>query len=283
MFACHSGDKRSGGLALGTYSDTLNGGRSGAAVKPGNSGASLMVQRVTGEMQPRMPIGGEALSAGEIATIRAWIDQGARMNPGAEPAQAKWEAPLALSRPKVPQATWSGWTGPLDSFVAAYLTRHGVTEPALVSDAVFVRRAYLDIQGLLPAPGEARGFVDDRTSGKRERLVEKLLGDQRRYAENWISFWNDLLRNDEGVSYYSETASRKSITNWLLAALQANLPYDQIVSKLLNPAAPGDPDGFLIGVNWRGDCQRQPDTRYAGGAEHGADLSRRQSEVQFLP
>ena len=60
------------------------------------------------------------------------------------------------------------------------------------------------------------------------------------------------MRNDEGVNYHNETASRKSISNWLLSALENNLPYDQFVYKLLNPTAPTDPAGFLIGVNWRG-------------------------------
>src|SRR5438105_3869529 len=73
-FSCHSQEKRSGGLSLATYSDVLNGGRSGAAIKPGNSGTSLMVQRITGDRQPRMPMGGPALSATEIAAIRSWID-----------------------------------------------------------------------------------------------------------------------------------------------------------------------------------------------------------------
>ena len=54
------------------------------------------------------------------------------------------------------------------------------------------------------------------------------------------------------MTYYSETAGRKSITDWLLTALQSNTPYNEWVSKLLNPVGPNDPDGFLIGVNWRG-------------------------------
>src|SRR5438477_9606105 len=120
-FSCHSQEKRSGGLSLATYSDALNGGRSGAAIKPGSSAASLMVQRITGEMQPRMPMGGPALSATEVAIIRAWIDQGARSNPTAAPAKSKWEAPLALKGPAVPEPVWKNWTAPLDRFVAAYL------------------------------------------------------------------------------------------------------------------------------------------------------------------
>src|SRR5258708_2975357 len=44
---CHSQEKRSGGLSLATYADVINGGRSGAAVKPGNSAGSLVMQRLT--------------------------------------------------------------------------------------------------------------------------------------------------------------------------------------------------------------------------------------------
>ena len=83
--------------------------------------------------------------------------------------------------------------------------------------------------------------------------MTRLLEDNEKYAAHWISFWNDLLRNEDGVTYFSETAGRKSITDWLLPALQANLPYDQFVTKLLNPTASADPDGFLVGVNWRGE------------------------------
>ena len=127
------------------------------------------------------------------------------------------------------------------------------SEPTLVSDALFARRVYLDVWGLLPAPEELQAFLADRTPAKREALVATLLADDEKYAEHWISFWNDLLRNEDGVTYFSETAGRKSITDWLHAALTSNLPYDQFVTKLLNPAAPGDPEGFLIGVNWRGE------------------------------
>jgi hypothetical protein len=122
----------------------------------------------------------------------------------------------------------------------------------VVSDRVFARRVYLDVWGLLPSPRQLRTFLKDRSPQKREKLVTMLLADSRQYSENWISFWNDLLRNDEGVNYHSETASRKTISPWLLTALTNNLPYDQFVYKLLNPTAPTDPEGFLIGVNWRG-------------------------------
>ena len=250
--ACHSQEKRSGGLSLATYQDVLDGGRSGAAVRPLRAGTSLLIQRIEGQTAPRMPLGGTPLSESEIAVIRAWIDEGARATPQSAAAKPKWEAPLALKQPPAAQATWKGWSGPVDSYVAAYLAKQGVAEPARVSDRAFARRAYLDIQGLLPPPEALDAFLADRSPGKRERLVTQLLADSRKYSENWISFWNDLLRNDEGVNYYSETASRKSISDWLLGALESNLPYDRFVAKLLDPELPADPEGFLIGVNWRG-------------------------------
>lgn len=210
------------------------------------------MQRITGETQPRMPLGGAPLSERETAIIRSWIDQGARATPSSEAAKAKGESPLPLSSPDPVPQVWTSWTAPLDRFVAAYLSAQGVKEPQAASDAQFARRATLDIWGLLPEPDALRAFLNDRGPDKREKLVARLLSDETKYAEHWISFWNDLLRNDEGVTYHSENASRKTITDWLLASLKSNLPYDQFVSKLLNPTTPSDPEGFLIGVNWRG-------------------------------
>jgi mono/diheme cytochrome c family protein len=249
---CHNQDKRSSGLSLGTHDDILAGGRTGAVVKPGNSADSLIIKRLKGEVQPRMPLGGDPLSDAEIATIRTWIDQGARATPTSAPAKTKWEAPIGLTAPAVPGVTWARWADPIDRFTATYLAKHGVAEQAVVGDAEFARRAYLDIWGLLPNPDQLHSFVGDKNPAKRRTLVLALLRDTQKYSENWISYWNDLLRNDEGVTYFSEVATRKSITPWLMNALETNKPYNQWINQLLNPTEPADPDGFLTGVNWRG-------------------------------
>jgi len=250
--ACHNAEKRSGGLSLANYQDVLSGGRTGAAVKPGSSATSLVVKRITGAIQPRMPFGGDALADSEIALIRSWIDQGARATPASAAARARWDPPLALSAPPVPNSLWKGWTDPVDRFTARYLVDQKVRQPSLVSDGEFLRRAYLDIWGLLPDPAQSQEFLKDTRPDKRGQLVAKLLADNTKYSENWISYWNDLLRNDEGVAYYSDTAARKSITGWLLNALESNEPYNQMITELLNPTKDTDPDGFLVGVNWRG-------------------------------
>jgi mono/diheme cytochrome c family protein len=250
---CHSQDKRKGGLSLATYDDLLEGGKDGAIVRPGNSANSLLVHRLTGEVEPQMPKDEAPLADAELALIRLWIDQGARATPTSPAARAPWEAPLGLERPAVPAIVWNGWIEPPDRFVASYLAGRKASRPASVSDAVFARRVFLDVLGLLPSLEDLHAFVDDRAPGKRDALVARLLANDEKYADHWISFWNDLLRNEDGVTYFSETAGRKSITDWLLPALRANLPYDQFVSKLINPTQASDPDGFLVGVNWRGE------------------------------
>ncbi len=250
---CHSQDKRKGGLSLATYEDALEGGRNGPVIRPGNGAGSLMIHRVRGDVEPQMPKDEDPLSAAQIALLRSWIDQGARLTPTSARAPQPWEAPLALTRPAVPFVPWTRWTTPLDRQVAAYLisTRH--SEPAAVSDQLFARRAYLDVWGLLPTPEQLQSFVDDANPAKRGALVAALLADNDKYADHWMSFWNDLLRNEDGVTYFSETAGRKSISDWLYTALASNLRYDTFVSKLLSPSGPGDPEGFLVGVNWRGE------------------------------
>jgi hypothetical protein len=73
---CHGS---SGQLSLASYDDLMLGGVTGAAVEPGNADDSLLVQRIEGTVTPQMPLGG-SLEAGEITTIRTWIDEGAKDN-----------------------------------------------------------------------------------------------------------------------------------------------------------------------------------------------------------
>ena len=251
---CHNGTKRKGGLALATYADILDGGKDGPIVQPGRSADSMLFHRLTGAGdEDQMPKDDPPLPPAEIALIARWVDEGVRETPSGPPAPAPWVAPLTLDRPALPAAAWPDWQAPADRLVADYLQRHGEAQPALIDDARFARRVHLDLWGLLPTPEQLRAFVDDPARDKRARLVRTLLADRDRYAEHWMSFWNDLLRNEDGVTYFSENNGRKSITPWLLRALRTNLPYDRFVAALINPAASGDPEGFLTGVNWRGE------------------------------
>ena len=89
----------------------------------------------------------------------------------------------------------------------------------------------------------------DRQAGKRARLVARLLADDRRYAEHWLTFWNDLLRNDyRGTGYID--GGRKQITAWLYAALANNCRTTSSSRELINPTPASE--GFVKGIVWRG-------------------------------
>src|SRR6185369_16888201 len=137
--AYHNGKNRQGGLSVNTRAELLKGGASGPAITAGAGSGSLLVQRISGKLLPQMPMGAPPLTADEIAKIQAWIDEGAIWNPAAVTATNK--APLALRKPKLSS---------IDKILS--LTQ----EP--VSDAVFLRRAYLDAWGLLPTPEERQQF-----------------------------------------------------------------------------------------------------------------------------
>jgi hypothetical protein len=105
----------------------------------------------------------------------------------------------------------------------------------LTTDRLFARRAFLDLIGLLPTPAELDSFVNDTAPNKREMLIERLLADRRNYADHWLTFWNDLLRNaDLGTGFID--GGRRQITGWLYESLLTNKPYDQFVRKLIEAA-----------------------------------------------
>jgi len=142
-----------------------------------------------------MPLNGPALTAAEIDIVRKWIEEGAEWNGVAQPAYRI--APLELRPPVIAGAE----KNPVDKLLALYLRRHNIETPAPVSDAIFARRVYLDLWGLLPTPEQLAEFLKDSRTDKREQLIDTLLANRTNYSEHWISYWNDLLHNDEGVNY----------------------------------------------------------------------------------
>jgi hypothetical protein len=261
---CHSGEKPAAGLSLISRALALTGGVSGPAILPGDSSGSLLIEKVSGQRGAIMPASGEPLTAAQIATLRAWIDAGA-VWPETTPAPAGWVAPIAPRQPDMPAGSEPH---PIDRFIAAYFAKHAMAFPSPASDARFARRAYFDLWGLPPTPAQLEIFLQDPDPGKRARLVDALLADSRLYAENWISWWNDLLRNDQGSEYAGD---HKSIGDWLLAALEHDLPYDKMIAALVNPVERSGPDGFLIGVNWRGDINASQ-TPYMQAAQNTAQI-----------
>jgi hypothetical protein len=246
---CHANNSAKGGLSMDTREGLLKGGESGPAFEIGKSGDSTLISMVAGiDIDPDMimPKKGNRLSKNEISQLRAWIDQGAEWPKGFTLSTFK-NAPLEPRRPEVPSI--ASIENPIDRILQPYYENHKITPGELVNDRVFARRVYLDTIGLLPSPAELDAFEKDQSADKRVKLVNNLLNRDEQYAEHWMSFWNDLLRNDyKGTGYID--GGRKQITVWLYNALKENMPFDQFTRELATGA--NGSEGFIKGIVWRG-------------------------------
>jgi hypothetical protein len=246
-YQCHSGDKRKGGLLMSTREGLRKGSENGPVVIEGKAEESLLFQLIsTSDDDLLMPPKGDRLDPAEVETIRTWINADLPWGEHAVVATG-YVAPLHL-RDAVPTHKAANL---VDAHIQDYLRAANSRAGQLVGDAAFARRVYLDITGLLPPPDALADFSADGSAGKRARLVDALLADNQAYAEHWMTFWNDLLRNDyQGTGYID--GGRKQITDWLYQSLFDNKPYDQFVRELIAPTDPSS-EGFIKGIVWRGD------------------------------
>ncbi len=247
---CHGKGNKKGGFNLDSREKILQEADSGPAIQLGNSAESYLVQLVAGvDPDNVMPQKGSRLTEKEVGLIRTWIDRGLPWEEGIRFSK-KPSLNLKPNRPAIPKKG-NGFTqgNPVDAFMSAYFEREGFVPPNSVDDRTYARRVYLDAVGLLPSVEELKAFIADRSFDKRRRLVERLLEDKQNYAEHWLTFWNDLLRNDyRGTGFID--GGRKQISAWLYQALADNQPYDMFVRSLITEA-PGA-EGFLKGIIWRG-------------------------------
>ncbi len=247
---CHGRGRERGGLRIDTRESLLKGGDSGPAAVPGQSAQSYLIALVAGtDPDEVMPKKGTKLTVEQIGVLRAWIDQGLPWPPEITFAPVPPNN-LEPRLPSVPSVEHGGLLAhPLDQILEVYLQKHNLPMPPVVNYRLFARRAYLDTIGLLPPPKELKAFLASRKADKRARLVKDLLSRREAYAQNWMSFWNDLLRNDyKGTGYID--GGRQQITRWLYSALLTNMPYDQFVTALVNPK--NEAAGFTRGIVWRG-------------------------------
>ena len=123
-------------------------------------------------------------------------------------------------------------TSPIDRAVFAKLAELGI-EPVLCSDAVFVRRAYLDVIGTLPTADEAREFLDEPDSAhRRAALIDRLL-ERDEFADYWAMKWGDLLRIKAEFPVNLWPNAAQAYHRWVRESIAENKPYDQFVRELL--------------------------------------------------
>lgn len=248
-YSCHSATKMKGELRLDKKEFIFKGGEEGPVVVAGHPEDSEIIRRVSlpASHKEAMPTKGKRLSEEEVQILTYWIKQGAPWPEGPEKSIYRVAA-LEPRLPVLPPAT-AELSQPIDRLVNAYFQKNKVTWKNVVDDHTYIRRVYLDVIGLLPSPEEIQAFVADPLPNKRETLVLNLLNRNEDYAQHWLTFWNDVLRNDySGTGYI--TGGRFNITKWLYASLKTNKPYNQFVKELISPTK--ESEGFIKGIKWRG-------------------------------
>ncbi|MBC8873950.1 MAG: DUF1553 domain-containing protein [Planctomycetes bacterium] len=122
--------------------------------------------------------------------------------------------------------------GKIDELVFAKLSSLGI-KPVLCSDAVFVRRAYLDLTGTLPTAEEAKAFIEDQdTKNKRIALVDRLL-ERPEHADYWAMKWGDILRIKAEFPVNLWPNAAQAYHRWIHASIVQNKPYDEFARELL--------------------------------------------------
>ena len=249
-YKCHSGAKIEGDLRLDEKEFVFAGGESGPIIVPGNPGQSELIRRISLSKNHKdvMPEKGKLLSKEEIQLLTLWVEKGAPWPDGVAQQSVYRVAALAPRKPNLPPAK-PGLENPIDRWVDQYFQQNQLSWSAPVDDRTFLRRASLDIIGLLPSPQELAAFQADTNPNKREIWIQNLLNRTDDYSQHWLTFWNDALRNDyTGTGYI--TGGRFAITDWLYTSIRDNKPYDQFVKELLNPTEKSK--GFIEGIRWRG-------------------------------
>src|SRR5688572_7402917 len=127
------------------------------------------------------------------------------------------------------------WSDPprenfIDDHVFTKLRARRIAPSAPADDAVFLRRLYLDIAGILPTAEEAAAFEADGRPDKRRLVIDRLL-ERPELADLWALRWADLLRVEE------RTLDRKGVHAfhaWIRSAMASGMPLDRFARELLS-------------------------------------------------
>ena len=230
-FQCHGPDEaaRKGKLRLDLKDHAFAERKGRHVIAPGDLDGSLTWERiVTEEDDKRMPPEGKGtpLTKKEIATLKAWIEQG-----------AGWEDHWSFvppAKPAIPGVNDKAWVrDPLDAFVLARLEREGFKPAAELSREAWLRRASFDLTGLPPTPAEIDEFLKDTSATAYEKQVDRLLASPR-YGERQTQEWLDLARYADTSGYQNDTPRKIwKWREWVINAYNANMPFDRFVTEQL--------------------------------------------------
>ena len=246
-YACHGPHAGEGqaGLRLDSLAGMLRGGRSGPAVVPGNAGGSLLVHAVNHDTSLQMPPK-EKLPIDDVVALTKWVDDGAvwpdtaavavsGRRPGTvaseftDEERSHW-AFQPIRDPTVPAGAGTA----IDAFIGDRLDQAGLLPAAKAEKRTLIRRATIDLHGLLPTPDEVRAFVDDESPAAFERVVNRLLASPR-YGERWGRHWLDIARyaDSNGMDDNIVHGDAWRYRDYVIRSFNQDKSYDRFVREQL--------------------------------------------------
>jgi hypothetical protein len=231
-FYCHGPDekKREAKLRLDVAESAYAEHDSGRAIVPGKPGESELLARIQShdqdDVMPPPKAKKPPLTAEQVATLRRWIEQGAKY-------EGHW-AFLPLNQAPPPAVRNKAWVrNPIDRYILARLERDEITPSPEADRPTLIRRLYLDLLGLLPAPEEVAAFVADPAPDAYEKLVDRTLANPH-YGERWGRHWLDQARYADSNGYSIDAfRAMWPYRDWVIKALNDDLPFDEFTIEQL--------------------------------------------------
>lgn len=239
---CHQGTDPAGGLLLTSGAGLFAGGDSGEVVDFQHPAASYLSERIaSGEMPPEKQGRAQKLPNSEIELLRRWVDDGAKWperrvldyfeRTSDVRAGRDWWSLQPVVRPQVPRLTGTPQpNNPIDAFIGAELVKHNIRPAPRADRRTLIRRLYYDVIGLPPSDAAVTAFENDQSPDAWAELVDRLL-EMPQYGERWARYWLDLARyaDTSGYERDQEKPFAWKYRDWVVDALNADMPYDQFV------------------------------------------------------
>jgi len=170
---------------------------------------------------------------GLLLGLAAWVSFG----PEIDRVDADTPIPSVRGTPDFPIKN------PIDAYILTKLNEAKIKPSETCSDEEYLRRVYLDIIGVIPSSSAVKSFLADKSTDKREKVVDKLLTDER-YGMHWAVMWGDLLR-EHSQGKRQEGTYRGSYKEWLKDQLNENVPYDTFFTNLVCSVGNAEEDGAV--------------------------------------
>ncbi len=235
-YACHGALKQEGGLRLDTVRLMLAGGDSGPELQPGNPAESRLLQRIqAANPAERMPPEGEPLTAKQIAAVTSWILAGAPAPPGEAPESdplQHWAFRPPVRSP-IPE---NADRNPIDVFLQRQHTHLNLVPQNLADPEIWLRRVFLDLQGIPPTAEQLQSFRIDSSAAARSQIVDQLLASPQ-YGERWGRHWMDIWRYSDWWGLGKEVRNSQQHIwhwrDWIVESLNEDKGYNQMLLEML--------------------------------------------------